>query len=75
MKQKNKTITKAEYYQIVGLLALSKTHMTKLRDIEESIKDITGKTEDVSCHVADAVYCEENAEFLLERLSIKVGKK
>jgi len=65
-------ITKKEYLQIVGLLALAEKHMNATEDIEEALREIVGEKEKYG-HCGDAVIDKElrNANSLLKKLNIK----
>lgn len=69
-------VTKKEYLQIVGLLALSEKHSKIINDIEEELRDIVGETE-VWGHCGDAIWDDNlrNADSLLEKLKIKRAQK
>lgn len=66
------TITRAEYLQLVGLMALAERHNEKLKDIAVCALDLTGESDDMG-HTYDAVYSGEyDADGLLQRLGITV---
>lgn len=66
-----KTITSAERLQLIGLLAIAKTHNDALTAITRTAETLTGDRDGV--HTADAVYCAYDIEHLLERLHITVA--
>jgi len=65
-------ITKKEYLQIVGLLALADKHMNMMSDIEDTLRNIVGE-EDECGHCGDAIIDKglRNADSLLKKLNIK----
>jgi hypothetical protein len=67
-----KTITRNEYLKMVGLLGLAGHHNRALRDIVKALREITGEEEEVGGHTDDAVWGDEDAEYLLTRLQIEV---
>ena len=75
-----KTITKNQYLQLVGLLALAGRHMAMLKSISEAALSITGEEKDGTPstygHTFDAVWDDNrrDADALLTRLEIKVRK-
>jgi hypothetical protein len=64
-------ITKSEYYQIEGLLTLSKQLMDKLQDFNLAIKEILDDREEYS-HVDDGVFGGYTGKELLGKMKIKV---
>jgi hypothetical protein len=74
------SITKEEYLQVVGLLALAKHHNSMLRDIERAALNILqeidhdGKPHEVwgGGYVSDAIGGEHDAATLLDRIGLKV---
>lgn len=69
-----KTIPKADYHALVGLLYMAKLYGGKMTDIIEAIRVITGDEEEFG-HSADAVYGAESPGWLMERLGIAVEKE
>lgn len=74
-------ITKAEYLQIVGLLALAKTHNKALQEIDNAVAGILGAEDEGGGgrpyygHVSDEVYDDEaSATALLKRCKIAAPK-
>ena len=75
MSDSSKTsITKEEYLQIVGLLALAKRHVEFLRHIEEVLIHLTGEQIEVGegGDCSDVIYSQETAKSLLKTLGVKV---
>lgn len=77
-----KSITKAQYWQIVGLLSLAKPAIKTLDDIEKSIRSLLAVTSEDDAvtgigdpaHIQDAIYNDYYPEKLLGKLGIKVAK-
>jgi hypothetical protein len=69
-------ISKADYIQIVGLLALSERYIGILKDLEKSLAGIVGQESDDNYygHCSDAVYGTYSADELLRKMEIKVKK-
>ena len=75
-----KTISKATYWQLVGLLALAKDTNSRLEGIKVAVEDIFEVSEEDQCvsgignpeHIADAMYSDYSATELLHKLGIKV---
>lgn len=71
-----KTITKQNYYAIIGLLELAKTHNSEMNDIERALMKLTGEPiKDYHMgHCGDAVWSggEIDARELLKKLDVKV---
>jgi hypothetical protein len=66
-------ITKAEYYQVVGLLVLARKHDEVMRDIAESVRAIVGEDDDMG-HAYDACWDTSiDADDLLRKLKIEVA--
>jgi hypothetical protein len=65
-------ITKKEYLQIVGLLALADKYMKIIGDIINELREIVGEKEEWG-HCGDAVIDDRlrNADSLLKKLKIK----
>lgn len=66
-------ITENQYYQLVGLLTLSKHYNKKIQDIVKACKEITEEASEFS-HTEDAVYSDFTVDQLLDRLDITVVK-
>ena len=73
-----KQITKEQYWQLVGLLALAKNLSERLEDIVSSIQN-TLQVKEFDCkvsglgdpeHIRDAVYSGYSPEELLQKLDI-----
>lgn len=73
------TITKEQYWQLTGLLALAATHLSKLEDIEASIRSVLcvePDDEEVSGvgspgHISDAIFSGYSVQELLGKLGIE----
>lgn len=78
-----KQVTKEQYLQLVGLLALAKVHNARLLDITESAKQVLEVTpEDANVHgvgdpdhINDAVYCEYPVEKMLQKLGVSLPRQ
>lgn len=57
-----------EYLQVVGLLALSQTHVNALHDIENAICKLVGEKPDGMGHVGDAIYSNYTADTLIQKV-------
>ncbi|HEV8474632.1 MAG TPA: hypothetical protein VGR82_17775 [Methylomirabilota bacterium] len=75
------TITKAEHWQLIGLLALAKHHSARIDDIKASVLTLLELTpaidhvfNDPADHVSDAVYADFDAAQLLHRLKVDVAE-
>ena len=68
------SISKVEYFQLVGLLELARRGNEKQLDIMKAVISITGERDDMGFS-ADAVYSDIGADELLERLNITVSKE
>lgn len=68
-----RTITKEEHYQLIGLLALAKQKNRELDDICNAAMAITGDHgQHRSGHTEDAVYSDFDVDELLRQLGITV---
>lgn len=67
------TITRQEYHQLVGLLALAEKHIQKVEDIHDVARDITGEDDDFG-FTGEAIYepSRRDADGLLGRLGVEV---
>ncbi len=78
---KLKKVTKSQYLQIVGLLALAKIGNLHITSIEKAIADIIGKSPESATskyygHVSDVVYSDDpEASDLLSREGIDLPEK
>ena len=61
-------LKRSEYLQLVGLLALSQSHLMALKDIEEAIRKIVGEEREGG-HSMDAIYCNYTADDLLKKVT------
>lgn len=66
-----RTISRSEYFQLIGLLTLAKKHNETLKDIERAALAITKEVDDLG-HTADAVYGNRSPDELLALLDITV---
>jgi hypothetical protein len=64
------TISKEQYYMLIGLLTLASHHSQALEDIKNAALEITKEEEDN--WTSDAVYGGYGADELLEHLNITV---
>lgn len=72
------SITREEYWQLVGLLALARNFESKMKDIERATAELLGaepESENSTYygHVSDAVYGERGPDDLLRLLKIGVS--
>ena len=69
-----RTITRKQYHQLVGLLALAERQDRIMREILAAAVEITGEDDRETGHTADAMYDGQrrDADALLERLNITV---
>ena len=76
----NQEITPEQYWQIVGLMAIAKTGIDRLKEVEQSMRAVLGVTkedEEISGigdphHIGDAIYSEYSVRELLEKLGVTV---
>lgn len=66
-----KTISKADYYKVVGLLSVGQEHIKRAEEIAEILTKFLEEGEKFG-HASDAVYNNETADELLKKLDIKV---
>lgn len=64
-------ITKLEYWQIIGLLTIAAQHNEALKEIEKSLRKVTGEESEFG-HCGDAIYCDYSADELIKKLKLKV---
>jgi hypothetical protein len=64
-------VSKAQYLQLVGVLALAEMYHAKLRDLHDAARAIT-EEQDNCGHTNDAVYSDFDADALLRKLKITV---
>lgn len=69
-----KTISKEQYLQLIGLLAVAEKHNGMLESILEAVREITGE-EDKFGHSADMIYGSTTLDNALEYLDITVLKR
>ncbi len=76
MKKKQvRKITKGEYLQVVGLMALAKKHHRDLVNIEFEVARILKEKGEYSNygHISDDIWCGEfDVDKLLRRMDIKI---
>lgn len=72
MTNEERTITRSEYLQLVGLMALAQRHNQALRELDEAARGITHEERDG--HTSDAIYdaFSLGVDDLLRRLKIAV---
>ena len=76
------TITKSEYWQLIGMLALAESYYKKIEDIRVAVNDLLDAVEDNETpynsaydHVQDELWGEHNgANALLKRIGITVDE-
>ena len=70
-------LKRAEYLQVVGLLALAERHLKMLNDIEESICKVVGVPyrDGAGDHVGDAIYSEYSADEMLEKINYALKRE
>ena len=69
----NKTITKSQYYTLIGLREVAKEQCLILDKIEKLAKEITGEQDkDFGGHASDYIYGTRNLDEMLKILGIKV---
>lgn len=71
-----KTITRADYFKLLGILTLAGHYDTLLQGLEEAALEITSEDERWG-HTSDAVYDEghRDVDALLKRLKITVREE
>lgn len=69
-----KTITRQEYYQLAGLLAIGHKKVDELNDIELAMNAITGE-QPRGGHSVDALFQPYSVYQLLENLELKIEKE
>ena len=67
-------LTRSEYLQLTGLLALGRKHVKITEDIEREACKITGEEYGMG-HTSDAFYEGYTVEELLERIKLRNEKK
>lgn len=67
-----KTITKNQYHQFVGLIALAERHNKAIEDIKAAACAITGEVVEDYGHTNDTVYGSRTADECLKLMGIKV---
>lgn len=66
-----RTISRSQYQQLLGLLALVQQHNQALNEIKQALISLLGPEEDTDW-IGEAVYGEADEQRLLQRLSITV---
>lgn len=67
------SITRNEYLQLEGLVALARRHYKVVNQCEAAINELLGAEED-DLGVGDVVYGDREIKWLLERQNLKVPK-
>lgn len=71
------TITKAQYFQLMGLLVLGERLTRQGKEIEKAVSEIVmspgADADHVNGHVMDAVYGSRSLDELLKLLEIEVA--
>jgi len=67
-----KTISRAEYLQLLGLAALAARHDAQLREIEATAREVLGDPDDASGHISDMIYGSRSLRELPALLGIDV---
>jgi hypothetical protein len=65
------TISRSEYFQLIGLLVLAKRYNAMLTELVVAARAITGETDEMG-HTADGVYCDYTADAIMEKLGIQI---
>ena len=66
-----KSISRQEYYQIIGLLLIAQRKIHEAFEIEKMLREIIGQEGD-KWHVSDAIHNDYTAEELLGKMKISV---
>jgi len=70
----SKTISREDYYKIVGLLTIAEQHLKVLTSVERALDAITGEGKfNRGGHCGDATYGQRDADDLLRVLHIEVS--
>jgi len=71
-----KTITKREYFAIVGLMELARRFYKQIRECEKAYGEIVGMKEDLGSfgHFSDEIFEDGDVDSVLEKEEIKVKK-
>lgn len=70
-----KTITRAQYYQVCGLMLLAQRHAKAMDDITAALREVLSE-DDPSGWVSDAVFGsidDYDPDALLKKMKIQVG--
>lgn len=67
------TISKNEYLQLVGLLALAHKYKKMCDDAQQAMEDIIGEDNEVGSHSGDMIWEKGTIDELLKNLKIKVN--
>lgn len=65
------TITREQYYQLLGLVLIAKQHNDALEGVTKAVRSITQETDEYG-HSSDVLYSDYGVDGLLERLKITV---
>jgi hypothetical protein len=66
-----KSITKNEYWQLVGLQTLANNYMAKVDDLENVAKEIVGELEDTG-YITDMIGGDRDIDEILKILGITI---
>jgi hypothetical protein len=76
-----KTITTAQYLQLIGLMAVAERHNVQLKEIEKAVEEIVlspdadhDHVEHVRGHVSDLTYGSRGVDEFLRILEVTVQK-
>lgn len=74
MRYTDKTvISSADYWQLVGLIAIGHRYNDHLLEIEKAIRALVGEAGEGG-HSGDALFCNYTADTLLDKLGIERGE-
>ncbi len=69
-----KTITKEQYYQLIGVVVLAKSYLDKINDLEKAALNITQEVYDIGGHTSDIVWGSRDLDEGLKIMGVKVNK-
>ena len=69
----DRTITRQEYLQLEGLIALSNRHVRVVEQCSSAMNEMLGTKDDDA--VADVIYGDRNAAWLLDRHHITIEEQ
>lgn len=74
-----KKITRAEYLQLIGLLALAENYSRRMIEVQKSVAELLQINEESSehGHVSDVIWDDgsRDADLVLRKLKIEVGSR